>query len=247
MVAVAVLRRRGFERQAAATGSWRALLLILLLFGLARGLLESTLALLRAGHLLVTVTQPYALRSFVVTGGTFLIANVITAYVRWILFAVVVFLLGRWLGGRGRLEQFLRLFGVALVVFPLTIVPDYLYLFFSLPAVRFAISPIYNPVIGVGQLAASVWLVLFGYLAARRIHGLGRLDALLVGVALELSSLGALVIGAMVFFNLPLVAAMDHDRMIVTATVSFSVVAAAAAAAGWAVARRARPKELPGA
>ena len=108
-------------------------------------------------------------------------------------------------------------------------------------------SPIYNPVIGVGQLAVSVGLVAFGYFAARRVHRLGHVDALLVGVALELASLGALVIGALFFFNLPAVVGMDHDRMILTATGSFTAVAGALAAGAWVLTRRARGEAARGA
>lgn len=240
VLGVVTMGRRGFERAASATGSWRPILLLLLLFGTARGVLESALILLRAGHFLITLTQPYALRSYLVTGGAFLLANAVTAYVRWVLFALTVFLVGRWLGGRGRLEPLLRVFGPALAIYPLTILPDYLYLVVSLPAVRFSVSPVYNPVIGVGQLAASAWLVAFGYVAARRIHGLGRFDSLLVGAALELGSLGSLVIGALVFFNVPAVTAMSHDAMILTATLSFTVAAGGAAVAAWVAARHLR-------
>lgn len=238
--------RRAFQRTAATSGSWRPVLLLLLAFGLARGLLESALILLRAGHFLITLTQPYALRSYLVTGGAFLVANAVTAYVRWVLFAVTVFAVGRWLGGNGRLDQLLRVFGVALALYPLTILPDYLYLFLSMPAIRFAVSPVYNPVIGVGQIAVSIWLVAFGYFAARRVHGLGRLDSLLVGMALELASLGALVIGALVFFNLPPVVAMDHDQMILTATATFTAAAGGAAMTAWLLTRRAH-RDVPNA
>lgn len=232
------LRARAIEAAARQAGSWRPLLGLLLVCGLARGLLESALILLRAGHFLITLTQPYALRAYLVTGGAFMVANAVTAYVRWVLFAVTVLLVGRWLGGRGSLDRLLRVFGPALVVYPLTIVPDYLYLFFSLPAIRFSVSPGYNPVIGVGQIAVSVWLAAFGYLVGRRLLGLARVDAALVGAALELSSLGALVVGALLFFNLPVIAGMDRDHMILTATGAFTATAALAALVGWLVARR---------
>jgi hypothetical protein len=238
--ALLVFSRQAFLHADAVTGSWRLPLVLLLVFGLARGLLESALILLRAGHFLITLTQPYALRSYLVTGGAFLVANAVTAYVRWLLFALTVFAVGRWLGGRARLEALLRLFAPALLVYPLTILPDYLYLVVSLPAIRFAVSPAYNPVIGVGQIAVSLWLVAFGYLAARRLHRLGRLDSFLVGAALELASLGALVIGARIFFNLPPVLALDRDGMILAATASFTAVAAAAAVAAWTLTRRMR-------
>lgn len=242
-----LLRTRVIDSIAVAperSSGWRPVLALLLAFGLARGVLESALILLRAGHFLMTLTQPYALRAYLVTGGAFLVANVITAYVRWIFFALAVFMVGRWLNGRARLDQLLRLFGPALVVYPLTILPDYLYLFFTLPAIRFSVSPVYNPVIGIGQLAVSLWLVAFGYLLARRVHGLGRLDSLLVGAALELASLGSLVAGALVFFNLPVITEMSRDAMILTATASFTVVAGVAAAAAWAISTRAR-REAP--
>lgn len=247
LVGLLLLRRGAFARAARGGGSWRPLLVGLLVFGLARGLLESALILLRAGHFLITLTQPYALRSYLVTGGAFLVANVVTVYVRWVVFALTVYLVGRWLGGRGRLEPLLRLLGPALAVYPLTILPDYLYLFLRLPAVRFAVSPVYQPVIGVGQMGVSIWLVAFGYLAARRLQGLGRVDSLLVGLGLELSSLGALVVGALVFFNLPPVTALDHDRMILAATGTFTVAAGAAGGAAWLLSGRARRRERAGA
>jgi hypothetical protein len=241
---LAAFSRSAMDRAARGGGAWTGILALLVVLGLTRGLLEFALILLRAGHFLITLSQPYALRSYLVTGGGFLVANAVTAVARWVMLAVTVYALGRWLGGRGRFDQLLRVFGPVLVVYPLTILPDYLYLFFSLPAIRFGISPIYNPVIGVGQLVVSVWLVAFGYVVARRVHGLGRLDSALVGAALELASLGSLVVGALVFFNLPAITGLERDQLILTATASFSLAAAAVAAIAWTVTRRAAGRRV---
>ena len=218
--------------------AWRSLVLFLILVGLLRGLLESVYILLHAGHFLMTLTQPYALRAYALTGSAFLAANVVTALVRWVMFGLVAFWGGRWLGGHGNFDAFLRVFAVALGVYPLTILPDYAYLFWPLPALQFHVSAAYNPVLGIGQVAVSIWLAAFGYLVARRLHGLGRLDSILCGLALELFSLGSLVIGSMVFFNLPAVTALSHDGMILSATAAFTLVTAVAGAAAWKFGRQ---------
>jgi len=111
---------------------------------------------------------------------------------------------------------------------PLTILPDYLHLVWRLPAIQFSVSPAYNPVIETGQVLVSIWLAVFGYAVARRVHGLSRFDSVLVGVALELLSLGSLVLRSLGSFILPAIQAMDHDRMVITATLSFPLAAAQA-------------------
>lgn len=209
--------------------SWAALALFVGLMGLLRGLLETADVLLRAGHLLVTLTQPYALAAFAGPGAAFVVANVVTAFGRWAMFAFVLFAVGRWLGGNGRFDELLRRTAPAMILYPLTILPDFAYLFWSLPAIRFDVAPIYHPVLGIGQLAASAWLTWFGYQAARRLHGLGRLDSVFAGAALELASVGSLVAGAILFFNLPPVRALDRDGVVLVATGCFTVVAVAAA------------------
>jgi hypothetical protein len=224
---------RGIAAVVACPPPWRELVFILVAIGLVRGLLESAYVLLRAGHLLVTLTQPYALRTYAVSGSAFLLANAVTALVRWQLFAFVAYVLGRWLGGRGRFRQLATAFGLAMGIYALTILPDYLYLFWTLPAIRFQVSAVYSPTIGIGQIAASLWLTWFGYATARSLHRLGRVDSLLVGAGLELVSLGSLVIGAQLFFNLPEMARLGRDEMVLAATAAFTLVAGAGGLVIW--------------
>lgn len=56
---------------------------------------------------------------------------------------------------------------------------------------------------GIGQVVTGVWLTVILYQAARILYQLPRSTALVVGLSVPLLNVGALVLGSMIFFNLP--------------------------------------------
>ena len=208
--------------------------------GALRGAVEGLWILLMAGQFgaLLALGQGRVAAWYLDAAGPFLLANLLTGLFRWGLFAIVPYALGRFAGGGGRWRDFLRVYGVAMGIYVVTILPNYAYLGWDLPTIRFDVSRSYNPLLGVGQLLTSLWLAWFSFVAARRLHRLPRFEAAMVGLAVPLTNLALFVVASRVFFNLRPLVALARAELFWFSTAAFIVAALVAIpilflAGGW--------------
>ena len=205
--------------------------IIFFLFGIGalRGITEEIWILSMNGQLGQVLGSMPLLKTHMTTGLPFILSNVITAYVRWVAFALLAFLCGLFLGGKGRFEDFLRLYGIILGISLVTILPNFIYLFVkNLPVIRFSVSTMYNPTIGIGQLVTSGWLVYVSYKAVMTIHKLPKFESFFTGLLVPLLNIGILVLGAAVVFNLPMLNASSPNKVFSLSTLGFTVATLAA-------------------
>ena len=183
--------------------SFRQLFLFLFVISTLRGIIEGIWVLLKAGQLAHVFSSAALMKSYLELGIPFLISSLTCGYVRWAGFALAPCLLARFFGKEGRFGDWLRLSGVFMGLYLVAILPNFAYLFFKLPVIQFYISRFYNPGLGIGQVLTSCWMVVLLYKSARVLYGLPRFSSFLIGISIPLLNIGALVLGSMIFFNLP--------------------------------------------
>ncbi len=203
--------------------SFRRIAVFLLIVSTLRGIIESAWMLLREGQFVAVVTSPVLFKSYLILGIPFMVSSITAGYVRWFGFALVPCLLARFWGREAHYRDFLRVTGVMMGLYVLTILPNFAYLFFDLPVIQFSISKSYNPALGVGQMITGTWLVLIIYKMARLIAGLTAWQSFLAGLTVLLGNLGALLFGAMFFFNLSYVSARSFRGTLNMATFLFNI------------------------
>lgn len=195
---------RGLEEIRQRPMRLRSLALFLLGVGFLRGFLDVPWVYWQAGRLPLLpplLTDP---GWYLYNIGPFILSDVVTALVRWVLFTTIVYGLGRFLAGQGSYRVTLNFFGAVLGITLVTILVDYLYLFFQLPLIRFQVSPQYSPVIGLGQVITSVWIGFVTWLLARREYGLPFWPALSLGAFIPLLNTGLfLLVMRALFWLLP--------------------------------------------
>lgn len=128
--------------------------------------------------------------------------NIPSAHFLWLLTAVLVHLLARWLGGRGGFRLTLQVTGVGMFSYLLIGLLNYLHLLMRLPSVTLHASDFYRPNLGVGQLLVLSWMVLLCFHVGRRVYGLSRLSGLLMAPLPVVLSLLLYLGSAASFFGL---------------------------------------------
>jgi hypothetical protein len=191
------------ERVLAQPPRLRSLIIFLTLISLLRGILDGTLVLLNDGQLWAMWHAGRLLPWFIFKASPLLLADWLAVYVRWLGFALVPYLLGRFYGGTGQLMDFIRVYGVALGIYVVTVLPNFAYFFVPLPMVRFYAAPQFQPTLGIGQLITSAWLAWVTYCAVRRVHQLPAFEALWIGMLTPALNIAALVLPGALIFNLP--------------------------------------------
>lgn len=182
--------------------SFKRLAIFIFIVSLVRGIIEGVWMLLREGQFLPVVVSPVLFKSYAALAIPFILSSITCGYVRWVGFAFLPCLLAEFWGKEARYKDFLRVTGVMMGLYVVTILPNFAYLFFKLPMIQFNVSKVYNPAIGLGQWITALWLVTIVYKASRIILGLCGFHALLCGISVLLANIGALVFGSFVFFNL---------------------------------------------
>ena len=155
----------------------------------------------REGQLFQIIASPVLFKSYMNLGIPFILSSITCGYVRWVGFALLPCLLAKFWGKEARYKDFLRVTGIMMGLYLVTILPNFAYLFFKLPMIQFNVSKVYNPAIGLGQWITALGLVTIIYKASRIILGLSGFQALLCGISVLLVNIGALVFGSLVFFN----------------------------------------------
>jgi hypothetical protein len=181
--------------------SFKRLVFFLFWIGLLRGLVEIVLFSLEIGQFSQVITSLFLLKNFLLKGTFILSSSISFAYFRWVVFAFIVYFLGRILGGRGGFSDCLKVYGLILGIYLVTVLPNFAYLFWRLPMIRFEVSNFYVPSFRIGQVITSLWLVFISYKATKIIHNLSWFNSLLVGFSIPLINVATLVFVAFVFFK----------------------------------------------
>ena len=197
--------------------TFRSLFLFLTIISLLRGVLDGVLALLTDSQFFALWQTGLLIPWFVVKAGPLLLADWLAVYVRWLGFALVPYVLGRFCGGTGRLVDLLRLYGIILGIYAVTVVLNFAYFVEPLPMLRFEAAAQFKPTLGVGQVLTSAWLVWVTYLAVRRVHRIPAFEAVAIGVLTPALNIAALVLPGAVIFNLPSTRGWG-ERMVTSAT-----------------------------
>lgn len=201
-----------------------SLVLFLTVVSLLRGVLDGMLVLMDDGQLLSMLAGGRLLTWLVSKAYPLLLADWLAVYVRWLGFALVPYLLGRLCGGGGRLIDILRLYGIILGIYVVTVLPNFAYFVLPLPLIRFAVAPFFQPTLGVGNILTSAWLVWVTYTLVRQVHRLPVFEAAAIGLLTPLLNIAALVLPGAVLFNL---SAMELSNPTIAASVTllgFSLV-----------------------
>lgn len=232
-----ILRQRpGFVR----------IVLFLTVVGLLRGLLDGAWVLINDQQFLALWSEGRLWGWYLTKGYPLLLADWIAAYVRWLGFALVPYAVGRFFAGRGRLVDFLRVYGVAMGIYVVTVLLNAAYFFAPLPTITFRAASGFGPRWGVGQMVTSLWLVYISYRVVRRLHGLPVFESLLTGVLVPALNLAALIGLGALFYRLPAVASLPVRQFEAAGLLAFGagglgLVALFIAVAVW-LARRERRK-----
>lgn len=221
--------REGVARVLAAPPSTRSLLWFLGIVGLLRGVLEALwlFVLARQPDLIAQLTQQVG--RYALEGALFLAANVMTAYLRWAMYAVLFLGIARWFGRRVPFGTLTTLAGLLLGLYVMPVLVNTLYLILPLPSIRFAVSAVYQPVIGLGQLVATAWFAWVTFHIFRQACGLSRPQAILGALFIPLLDRFLFVAGAAVVFRWQSLAWLPVTARMGLVTVGFLLVAAIAA------------------
>lgn len=203
---------------------FKRLAIFIFIVSTLRGIIEGSWMLLREGQFLPVIISPVLFKSYMNLGIPFILSSISCGYVRWAGFAFLPCLLARFFGKHPRYQDFLRVTGILMGLYPVTILPNFAYLFFKLPMVQFNVSKFYNPAIGLGQWITGLWLIVIIYKASRIILKLSGFQAFLCGISVWLANMGALVFGSWVFFNLSYFTANSFRETLAIATFIFIVV-----------------------
>lgn len=193
---------RTIERVLRERPSFWSLVLFLTTISLLRGILDGALVLMDDGQLLAMLAAGRFVPWLIGKAYPLLLADWLAVYVRWLGFALVPYLLGRLCGGGGRLVDLLRLYGIILGIYVVTVLPNFAYFVLPLPLIRFDVAPFFQPTLGVGNVLTSAWLAWVTYLVVRRVHGLPSFEAAAIGLLTPLLNIAALVLPGVVLFQL---------------------------------------------
>jgi hypothetical protein len=203
---------------------FKRLAIFIFIVSTLRGIIEGLWMLMREGQFLPVVISPVLFKSYMNLGIPFILSSITCGYVRWVGFALLPCLLAKFWGKEARYKDFLRVTGIMMGLYLVTILPNFAYLFFKLPMIQFNVSKVYNPAIGLGQWITALGLVTIIYKASRIILGLSGFQALLCGISVLLVNIGALVFGSFVFFNLDYFNAVSFRGTLNIATYIFIVI-----------------------
>ncbi len=205
--------------------------IFLALMGLLRGILETIWIFLMSGslgQLYISLKRP---SWYLFECGPFLLANVTTAFFRWALFSFLILWAVRFQGRNMNYKiiypELLRRTSEILWLYPLAVLPNYLYLFWQLPLIRFRVSEIFQPAIGIGQLITGAVTVFMVYGIAKRLFSFNKTQSVLTGLWVVLFDRASYIFLSRVFFNIPFVIRFSYVKAAPYSIILFVVLTAA--------------------
>ncbi len=214
---------QAIDRVLAEQPGFLALALFISVISLLRGILDGVQTLLTEGQLLALWRAGRLLSWFITKAYPLLLADWLAGYVRWLGFGLTTYLLGRLFGGRGKSIDFLRLYGVILGIYVVTVLPNFAYFFAPLPMLRFNAAPMFTPTLGIGQVVTTAWLMWVTYLVLQKVHGLSTFESAAIGFLTPALNIAALVLPGAVIFNLPIAAGWGTKTVAYGTLLGFSV------------------------
>jgi hypothetical protein len=209
--------------------SFQRIVVFLFYVGALRGIIELVWELLMAGQFSQTILTPALFKRQILSDGSlFLLGNITTAYVRWPIFALIPFLFTRFLGGRTNFQEFLRLYGIVLGLFVVTALPNFIYVFFKLPLIKFEVSYAYNPIFGIGQALTSLWLIFISSQILRITNKSSWIESISISLLIPLTNMGLLVLCSKIFFNFPVIVLLSQRKIFLIAAFCFIIATLAA-------------------
>jgi hypothetical protein len=148
----------------------RLILYWLFIAGLLRGVVETIWLYLMKGQFHQFVSSMGDLNWYLLNIGPFIVSNISSSYFLWTLTALIVYEAGKFLDGNGNFVDILRIYGVAMFSYFLIGILNFFHYFVNISMIRFRASEIFNPDMGIGQIAIFVWLAILTYQVARNIH-----------------------------------------------------------------------------
>ena len=205
-----------------------SLLLFLGVVGLLRGLLEAVwlYAMANRPGLLLQLSQDPT--RYLMEGLLFVAANVMTAYLRWAMYAALFLGIARWFGQRISFNNMKILAGLMLGLYLVPVLVNSLYLVLPLPSVKFTVAQVYQPIIGIGQMVTTVWFAWIAYTIFRQVCGLQAWEALMGAVFIPLLDRVLFVGAAAAIFQWRWLACQPVTQRMGLVTIGFLVVAAVA-------------------
>ncbi len=219
--------RQGVRAVLAEPPTLKSLLLFLGVVGFLRGFLEALWLLgmqYQPGMWTVLLQEP---SRYFWEGGLFITANVMTAYLRWAMYAFLFAALMRWFGVRVSFKHLSALAGLIMGLYVVPVLINTLYLVLPLPILKFSVSSVYQPIVGLGTLVTAFW---FFAVALKIFHvfcGLKRKEAVLAALFIPLLDRVFFVGSAAVLFQLKQLAWLPVTPRMSFVTVGFIVVALA--------------------
>jgi hypothetical protein len=215
--------RRGLVLLQQHPMSLNSIIVFLIGVGFVRGMLDIPWIYWQAGRLILLLPSMTSPTWYLLNIGPFILAEIITALLRWVLFSTIVYGLGRFLGGQGSYRTTLCMYGALLGITLATILIDYLHLLMPLPLIRFSAAPRYNPVIGLGQVLTSLWIGNITYLVVRSEYQLAVWPSAMVGAFIPLLNTGLFLIVARVLFWL-LPNSIPHNMLLIALNIGFVIL-----------------------
>lgn len=192
---------QAIERVLVEPPSFISLVLFITVISLLRGILDGVQTLLTDGQLVAIWRVGRLFAWFVIKAYPLLLADWLAGYVRWLGFALAAYFMGRFCSGTGKMVDFLRLYGIALGIYVVTVLPNFAYFFIPLPMLRFQVSSTFAPSLGIGQILTTLWLMWVTYSILKRAHCLPRFESAVLGFLVPMLNIAALILPGTVIFN----------------------------------------------
>ena len=203
--------------------TYKRIIIFLFWIGLARGIYEVIRPYVAANalnQLLLSLKIP---SWYIIESVPFLISCIITAHIRWVMFAFVAFVIAKFFRGQGKFDDYLKLYGVILGLYLISPIFNSLYFITSAPAVEFAGSARYSSIIGLGQFVGAGLLLFITYKVIRHVGKLGAIESFFIGLFLPLLDRGLYIAFYKAFFSIDFITAFEIRKIFLVASIFFII------------------------
>ena len=201
----------------------KRIILFLFWIGLIRGLHDIIRPYIVAGalpQLLLAIKVP---SWYIIESGPFLLACIITAHIRWVIFALVTFILVRFFKNSGRFDDYLKLYGVIMGSYLISPIFNSIYFIRAFPAVEFFSSARYSQIIGLGQVVGAGLLLFITYKVLRQVAKLGVFESFLIGLFLPLLDRGLYIAFYKLYFSIDFISLFQLKEIFFIASILFII------------------------